>query len=60
MDASKANAFIGRIWDDEVVPQLIEYIKIPNKSPMFDKDWVAHGYMDAAVELMEQLGACQA
>jgi hypothetical protein len=32
--------------------QLIEYIRIPNKSPMFDKDWVAHGHMDAAVELM--------
>jgi acetylornithine deacetylase/succinyl-diaminopimelate desuccinylase-like protein len=54
MDARKAGAFIGKIWDDEVVPRLTEYIKIPNKSPMFDKDWVAHGYMDAAVELMEQ------
>ena len=54
MDASKAGAFIGQIWDDEVVPQLVEYIKIPNKSPMFDKEWQAHGYMDAAVELMER------
>jgi hypothetical protein len=24
-------------WDDEIVPQLVEYIRIPNKSPMFDK-----------------------
>ncbi len=53
MDASKAQSFIGKLWDDEVVPQLVEYIKIPNKSPMFDKDWVKHGYMDAAVTLME-------
>ncbi|WHZ18575.1 MAG: Succinyl-diaminopimelate desuccinylase [Rhodanobacteraceae bacterium] len=54
MDASKARSFIGKIWDDEVVPQLTDYIRIPNKSPMFDKDWVVHGYMDAAVALMEK------
>lgn len=54
MDANKAKSFIGRIWDDEVVPQITDYIKIPNKSPMFDKDWQAHGYMDAAVALMEK------
>ncbi|HET9819284.1 MAG TPA: M20 family metallopeptidase [Rhodanobacteraceae bacterium] len=54
MDAGKAQSFIGKLWDDEVVPELTEYIKIPNKSPMFDKDWAAHGYMDAAVALMEK------
>ncbi|MGH8191572.1 MAG: M20 family metallopeptidase [Rhodanobacteraceae bacterium] len=54
MDAGKARSLIGKLWDDEVVPRLVEYIKIPNKSPMFDKDWAAHGYMDAAVALMEK------
>ena len=54
MDASKASAFIGKLWDDEVVPRITEYIRIPNKSPMFDKDWVKHGHMDAAVALMEK------
>ncbi|HXE65597.1 MAG TPA: M20 family metallopeptidase [Rhodanobacteraceae bacterium] len=54
MDASKARAFIGTIWDDEVVPRITDYIRIPNKSPMFDKDWAAHGHMDAAVALMEK------
>lgn len=54
MDASKARAFIGNIWDTEVVPRITEYIRIPNKSPMFDHDWVAHGHMDAAVALMEK------
>ena len=32
---------------------LVEYIKIPNKSPMFDPDWAAHGYMDAAVAMLK-------
>ena len=52
MDAAKLTQFVDSKWDAEIVPQLVEYIAIPNKSPMFDKDWVAHGYMDQAVELM--------
>ncbi len=50
MDASQVDRFVGGKWDDEIVPQLVEYIRIPNKSPMFDADWVAHGYMEDAVD----------
>ena len=50
MDANAAKAFIDRIWDQEIVPQLTEYIRIPNKSPAFDPEWQAHGYMDQAVD----------
>jgi len=53
MDTSRLSRFVGDLWDAEIVPQLVEYIRIPNKSPMFDKDWASHGYMDAAVKLME-------
>jgi acetylornithine deacetylase/succinyl-diaminopimelate desuccinylase-like protein len=53
MDTAKIDRFVSGLWDEEIVPQLVEYIRIPNKSPMFDKDWVAHGYMDDAVKLME-------
>jgi acetylornithine deacetylase/succinyl-diaminopimelate desuccinylase-like protein len=45
--------FVGQQWDDEIVPQLIEYIKIPNKSPAFDPEWQSHGYMEEAVTLIE-------
>jgi len=50
MDQSAAKTFINRLWDAEVIPELTDYIRIPNKSPAFDPDWAAHGYMDAAVE----------
>jgi acetylornithine deacetylase/succinyl-diaminopimelate desuccinylase-like protein len=50
MNFTDAKAFIDRIWDEEVVPQLVDYIRIPNKSPAFDPDWRAHGHMDAAVD----------
>jgi acetylornithine deacetylase/succinyl-diaminopimelate desuccinylase-like protein len=53
VDTTRINRFVSELWDAEIVPQLMDYIRIPNKSPMFDKDWVAHGYMDAAVKLME-------
>jgi acetylornithine deacetylase/succinyl-diaminopimelate desuccinylase-like protein len=62
MDQATLERFIDRCWDDEVVPRLVEYIRIPNKSPAFDPQWAAHGHMDAAVALFEgwarrQLGA---
>ena len=47
------SAFIERIWDDEIVPTLTDYIRIPNKSPHFDPDWEEHGHMDKAVALFE-------
>jgi len=53
MDTTRISRFISGLWDDDIVPQLVEYIRIPNKSPMFDAKWVEHGYMDAAVKLME-------
>lgn len=59
MDTAKIDRFVGQLWDDEIVPQLVEYIRIPNKSPMFDKDWVAHGYMEDAVKLMETWARAQ-
>jgi len=53
MDTARLSGFIGGLWDDEIVPQLVEYIRIPNKSPMFDAKWVEHGFMDQAVALLE-------
>jgi len=49
MDCTTARAFIDRLWDDEVIPNLVDYIRIPNKSPAFDPDWQAHGHMERAV-----------
>jgi len=50
MDSSLTRDSISGLWDSQIVPQLVEYIKIPNKSPMFDAKWAEHGYMDQAVE----------
>jgi acetylornithine deacetylase/succinyl-diaminopimelate desuccinylase-like protein len=52
MDQARAQSFITQLWGDDIVPRLIEYIRIPNKSPMFDADWAKHGYMEAATQLL--------
>ncbi len=52
MDADKARALVDTMWDESIVPTLVDYIAIPNKSPMFDAQWREHGHMDKAVELI--------
>jgi acetylornithine deacetylase/succinyl-diaminopimelate desuccinylase-like protein len=42
---------ITQFWNDSIVPALTEYIRIPAKSPHFDKAWARNGHIDAAVEL---------
>ncbi|KTC76089.1 succinyl-diaminopimelate desuccinylase [Legionella birminghamensis] len=49
LNHQKLYEFIGNQWQKNILPSLMEYIKIPNKSPHFDPDWEAHGYMDQAV-----------
>ena len=56
MDQKIAQDFIDEIWTDSIVPELVEYIKIPNKSPHFDADWAEHGYMEDAVQQIFNLG----
>lgn len=52
MNQQKCSHYIDDMWDKSILPALHEYIKIPNKSPLFDPDWRAHGYMDQAVTLI--------
>ncbi|NVJ65257.1 MAG: M20 family metallopeptidase [Gammaproteobacteria bacterium] len=49
-DISQAQVFIDQKWDEEIIPELVEYIKIPCKSPHFDPDWQDHGYMEQAIQ----------
>ena len=50
LDSHKLGEFSHSEWNRSAVPELINYIRIPNKSPMFDSEWEANGYMDQAVD----------
>ena len=44
---------IARQWDDEIVPQLTDYIRIPAKSPHFDPDWKKSGHIERVITLAD-------
>ena len=44
---------ISRTWNDSIVPQLVEYIRSPAKSPHFDPQWEAHGHIERVIRLAE-------
>ncbi len=59
LDPNKLLADISHQWDTDIVPQLIEYVKLPAKSPGFDHDWAQHGFLDAAIEQARKWVAAQ-
>jgi len=52
MDLERLGESVRKAWDESILDRLIAYVRIPNKSPMFDPQWEAHGHMEAAVQLM--------
>lgn len=52
MDTQRLKRFVDELWDRSIVPELCEYVRIPNKSPVFDRNWAENGHMDRAVELL--------
>src|SRR5437899_3470355 len=54
LDSAKLGRFVDQVWGDAIVPTLVDYIRIPNKSPAFDPDWAAPGHMEEAVAMFER------
>ncbi len=52
MDQTSISRFVDGVWDASIIQALVEYVKIPNQSPMFDTNWREHGHMDRAVKLI--------
>jgi acetylornithine deacetylase/succinyl-diaminopimelate desuccinylase-like protein len=50
MQIEQAHRSIDRLWKNSITDELVEYIRIPAKSPHFDADWEKNGYIDDAVE----------
>lgn len=49
IDAAALQSFVDRRWDDDIVGRLTDYIAIPAKSPAFDRDWAAHGFIERVI-----------
>ncbi len=60
MDSRTLLQAIERQWDEDIVPQLAAYIRIPAKSPHFDPSWRENGHIEAAIRLGEAWAGRQA
>ncbi|MGC8520273.1 MAG: M20/M25/M40 family metallo-hydrolase [Steroidobacteraceae bacterium] len=54
MDLKSLREHIATAWRDSIIERLAAYVRIPNKSPLFDPDWEKNGHMEAAVQLMAE------
>jgi len=52
VDLEAAVATVDRIWEESALPTLVDYIRIPAKSPAYDAAWAEHGHLAEAVELV--------
>src|SRR4051812_12050216 len=50
LDPPTVVARTRQTWDDHIEPALVDYIRVPALSVMFDPEWEAHGHLDAVVE----------
>jgi len=52
MNPDQLSSTIAAQWRDSIVDRLMDYVRIPNKSPMFDPQWEQNGHMEKAIQLM--------
>jgi acetylornithine deacetylase/succinyl-diaminopimelate desuccinylase-like protein len=49
-DATALANRIARHWDGDIVARLVDYIRLPAKSPHFDPEWREHGHIEEAIQ----------
>ena len=50
MDTKAVQEFVDRHCDESAIPSLVDFIAIPNQSPLFDPEWNTNGLLDQACE----------
>ncbi|GAA0651881.1 M20/M25/M40 family metallo-hydrolase [Kutzneria viridogrisea] len=50
MDRTALTSTVRALWDDEILPSLSDFVRIPALSPSFAPDWATTGQLDAAVD----------
>ncbi len=51
MDTAQIRAAVERCWQQDVLPSLMDFIRIPAISPLFDAKWEEKGHIEAALQL---------
>jgi acetylornithine deacetylase/succinyl-diaminopimelate desuccinylase-like protein len=59
MNLADIKPFLDRKWDEDLIPRIVEYVRVPAKSPAFDAGWAAHGYLAEVIRGAEAWGRAQ-
>jgi len=59
MDNAAIQRFVDRRYDEDLIPRLVDYVRVPAKSPAFDGDWMAHGHLAAVIKSAEAWARAQ-
>jgi acetylornithine deacetylase/succinyl-diaminopimelate desuccinylase-like protein len=51
MNAERLEQYLCRLWEESILPRLLDYIRIPALSKHFDPDWEKNGHIERAVAL---------
>lgn len=54
MSTNALQAAVDHRWETDILEEMKGFIRIPAKSPAFDPDWAANGYLDDAVAHAER------
>lgn len=57
MESSKFNVeftknFVEKYWKEQIQPNLEEFVRIPNLSKNFDKEWNTNGLLEKAAHFL--------
>ena len=59
MNLADLGNFVDQRWDRDLIPRLVDYVKVPAKSPAFDASWLEHGYLQAVIKEAHAWAAAQ-
>ena len=54
MDLSELRSFTSRKWDQDLIPRLVDYVRVPAKSPGFDPSWAARDHRSLVATVVEE------
>jgi len=60
MNLADVTRFVSARWDEDLIPRLTDYVRVPAKSPAFDASWAAHGHLQAVIKEAEAWSRAQA
>ena len=59
MNLSELSTAIASRYDEDLIPRLVDYVRVPAKSPAFDPNWAEHGYLGQVVASAREWAAAQ-